>query len=477
MAITDTDERCAEQPDFNASTTSNPNIELNLGIDFGTSFTKVCFRNAGTEESEILNFSGGEQVDGALLPSSVKIGPEGSLQLDLKGDGGEGWYVFRHLKMKLAQMESLKRDDDYLGVNFNEKSVREALSSWFLATIVQKSQNWIKVNRGDLIRGRSIDWSANVGVPVEHYDSPKIKNFEKVFSVGWKWVQKDEIPGDLLSVLRHYKLDTETIHVEKSNCRPMPEVAAAVQSFVTSREASEGIYLYFDIGGGTLDGVSFNYFNPDGEKSINFYAGKVDSLGVSSVAEIFGNCADQVESILMNESIEHIEQCLKSFQLQPNLLIGKRKKVQEVVGFVVATAKEKNPQNNWEKAERYDVFGARKALVVDPETMVRLPVFVGGGGAKSKWFQDAILCTHKDFGHFNIKVPPYHLVEVPVPKDLALNGLAADSFYRFAVAYGLSVPFGEGPEIRLPCDIRQIDPAEAKKVSVPNYLDHKEKYD
>ena len=52
-----------------------------------------------------------------------------------------------------------------------------------------------------------------------------------------------------------------------------------------------------------------------------------------------------------------------------------------------------------------------------------LIVFVGGGGAGSKWYLDAIHSTHEDFQHIDAGIPCYELSEVPMPSDLDLNGL------------------------------------------------------
>ena len=80
-------------------------------------------------------------------------------------------------------------------------------------------------------------------------------------------------------------------------------------------------------------------------------------------------------------------------------------------------------------------------------------VFVGGGGAGSKWYLDAIHSTHEDFQHIDAGIPCYELSEVPMPSDLDLNGLVDNSYRRFAIAYGLSFPLGQGPEIRLPSQV------------------------
>src|SRR5947208_2119195 len=60
-------------------TTRHSTIAINLGIDFGTSFTKVCFRDVSTEESGIVTVGG--QPKNGLIPSIVVVGSGGRLGL------------------------------------------------------------------------------------------------------------------------------------------------------------------------------------------------------------------------------------------------------------------------------------------------------------------------------------------------------------------------------------------------------------
>jgi hypothetical protein len=52
---------------------------------------------------------------------------------------------------------------------------------------------------------------------------------------------------------------------------------------------------------------------------------------------------------------------------------------------------------------------------------------------------------------------PYQLTEVPLPDDFEIGDLDRRQFHRFAVACGLSVPFGERPEVKLPSQLRRPD--------------------
>ena len=164
--------------DIHATYGSPLPLAINLGIDFGTSFTKVCFRDAGTEETEVVTFDG-DTIEKAMLPSIVRIGIDGKLSLETHSQGthGDQHIHLRYLKMGLADAAMPISPPAWLGMDLNKKVAIQALSSWFLATVVSAAQKWIRENRGEYLRGRTVQWSANVGVPVEYYDSPAIDTF------------------------------------------------------------------------------------------------------------------------------------------------------------------------------------------------------------------------------------------------------------------------------------------------------------
>jgi hypothetical protein len=67
---------------------------------------------------------------------------------------------------------------------------------------------------------------------------------------------------------------------------------------------------------------------------------------------------------------------------------------------------------------------------------------------------------------------------VPKPSDLEMGKVDVADFRRFAIAYGLSVPFGEGPEIGLPSQFAEAErPRVRQPRGVVDYLDSKDAYD
>src|SRR5690606_3229132 len=73
-------------------------VAINLGIDFGTSFTKVCYRDAGTEESGVVAAGTAD----ALVPSVVVIARTGRLYLEDAARSFKSTVRIPYLKMRLA---------------------------------------------------------------------------------------------------------------------------------------------------------------------------------------------------------------------------------------------------------------------------------------------------------------------------------------------------------------------------------------
>lgn len=419
--------------------TARDSVFINLGVDFGTAFTKICYRDVGREESSIVSF-GANKADGATIPSVVSLTEDGRLRL---GNAGSPHGRIRYLKMLLADLGipgSLPRVER---VDLSTRDAVAALASWYLASVIERSQEWIVRHDAERLKGRDVKWSANVGVPVEYCDSAAIEIFENVLKVAWAWVSTKDRPIHLGDLLRRYELTKQSIANKPVDCHAVPEIAAAAQSYITSREATPDVYLYFDIGAGTVDGVAFRYEILDGARKVNFYSGRVESLGVAAVAHATGGDERALSRRAMSPSL--------SARLTPY-----GEDVQRLVGYVVMTAKKKERQSHWPS----------------------LSAFLGGGGADVRWYKDWIGATYHDFKMNRAAIPQYTLKKVPQPADLRMNGVRDGDYGRFAVAYGLSVPYGEGPDIGLPSEFPVQDPpTPVKDPNIVDYHDTKDIYE
>lgn len=438
-------------------------VAINLGIDFGTSFTKVCFRDVGTEETSVIPFEK-PVLESALIPSIVAIDGGGRLCLGDQLPPSGAITMVPYLKMRLAGLHFGKDLGVIKGVDLTDSKAIRTLSSWFLASVLKRSQDWISCNERDRLKNRTPVWSGNVGVPVEYCDSDAIRIFEEVLGIAWLWV-KSNLPETIGEAVQEYQRNVPLLREQTIDLHAVPEIAAAVHSFVISRESVPGIYVYFDIGSGTLDGVAFNLVDMWGERRINFYSGKVEPLGMSVLAsELDISATDGYGPDLVERRLQDTPSSTTE-----NFMQG----IRQLVAYVIVTAKTKDGRDWQRPLYEREFIGS-----LDPSQMVPLDVFVGGGGSLSAWYRSAIESTYREFKHYNAGIPPYRLREVPKPADLFMRGLPDAEFRRFAISYGLSIPFGEAPEVKLPS---QFGPAEGPKPWQPpgvvDYLDTKDVYD
>lgn len=440
---------------------TRPPVNINLGIDFGTSFTKVCYRDVGAEQSAVAVL--GKHGD-AMLPTVVAVSPQGKLYLGDEAPAKSRSTMIPYLKMRLAGEALGEPLPSLLGYDLNDPKSLRILSSWFLSAVILRSQEWIKKVDEERTRGRSIVWSANVGVPVEQYDSPVLSTFQEVIRVAWSWAKSGAIPVTIDQASSAYERALASPGNGVADFHAVPEIAAAVQSFISSRDARPGVYMYFDIGGGTVDGVGFHFTKRDGEPALNFYSAKVAPLGLVALGHDSQTAESEAGAIATFD--REVRRRPKHNDFAQDL--------RRLVGHVVMVAKRKD-NRDWRRTAIQDEFPDRKFIGDrDPKLLRPLIVFLGGGGATSRWYAETISSTHSRFQHDRNGVPHYGLVEVPVPKDLKMHGLDSTQFKRFAISYGLSIPIEELSAIRLPSQFSEPPPPPEWESSVGNYADSKD---
>ena len=435
-------------------------LEINLGIDFGTGFTKVCFRDLASDRSEIVTFTETDEADleQALLCTKVAILNDGTL---LTGLTAAEWAqnqkpiqkTIEFIKMRLAHLDLPEESEWRLDQvpELDDPETVENICAYFLSTVITRAQEWIQHNRADLFKNQKPRWSINTGVPVEYCDSPARRRFQQVLSLAWLLANtpSSQQPLTINSLnqlgiyLRQWKQHNED---KPLDCFTTPEISAAIWSFLSSRQAVEKFYIVFDIGDGTADGASFRYWREDGEPQVDFYSGHVQPLGVTAFSQQVAK-----ELNMPPKTIKHI---LLDWQLNkysdydnqnPVKNSNVRKKFQQLVGEIVVQGTQKHK--------------AHRPIVNRNDLGSYVEVFMGGGGSHSPFFHETIGSTYKDFRQDMAGIPPYQVRPIPVPENMSMNGISAKEFHRFSVAHGLCVPELCIPEeeqieeIRLPSQI------------------------
>jgi predicted nucleic acid-binding Zn-ribbon protein len=443
-------------------------LDLNLGIDFGTSFTKVCFRDIARDSSEIVTFTSGQaELDEALLPTKIAILADGTL---IAGLTTAEWEAFEQpiqtsvqfIKMRLADLDIPQTTDGWRLEHLPEldrADTVENLCAYYLSCVITRAQSWIRNNKPDLVLNQKLEWAANVGVPVEYCDSPALARFKKVLSLAWLLSNEPQTErftiqrlGDCLKPLRSRILNNPI------DCHAIPEISAGVWSFLNSREADEGFYVFFDVGDGTLDGVSFRYWREEGEPKVDFYSSSVQPLGVSAISKPLATELNVSEVQVKRAIFNQQNSDLAHLNSTPS-----RKQIQRLVGSVVMNG--------------YQKHGTHRPVFKTLEFQKGLSLFIGGGGGMTSFYKKAIMDTHSNFQHKNVGIPSYLQKGIPTPKDLSMSGLNTKEFHRFAVAYGLSIPDGGCPDVRLPSEMEKAEPQQLGNTSNSSRLRYEDSRD
>ena len=454
------------------------NVLINLGVDFGTRFTKVCARSDGIGTT-VVDF-GGNGLDGMLTQSAIMLGNDGNISVPTPGAPDVSENRIAYLKMALADRGDLDVKADSKRKPKESKFQEQALSGIFIAEVVRRSKEWILDSWKDEIGGREVTWSANVGLPVEHFEKDDVRaRFQEAIAVGWDWSETGIPQGKVSEILNAYENSAARKKPNESYCQAFPEIAAAIFSFATSREAAPGIYAYFDIGGGTLDGVVFNLMRIDGEEKTVFFSGHVAALGVDWVAESV--CERLANSFGENYQPERVKTILfmKRNDVIDLAFNDYTDKITKFAFGIISEAKQKDRNNNWRETKVQNFPNVRTLRGIwDDGNMDPLTVFVGGGGNTSPIYIHAL--DNAYLANDSLKnqgVPPLSLEDVPAPPDLMMRSGDSSEYHRFLIAYGLSVPFGEGPEFKLPRQVERASRPPKRVPDVPDSLDHKDIFD
>jgi hypothetical protein len=263
-------------------------IEIVLGIDFGTTSTKVVARRS--------YFSGSPAV---AMPAPVLARPEPNPhlwasrlwrtadgRLTLTPERGAG--PICAIKTRLLESEA----HDAM-----------AHAAAFLGQIIAHARGWLIEERSDFVGPRSPYWRHHFGFPAASLDDDALADrYRKVASAAVRLAEMGRAPTETEA---HDAVDAAmpcAATLARAGVLLFPEVAGATAAFATSREFSGNLNAMVDIGGGTVDVCTFNLHSPaEGERIQPIFRAAVDLLGVEpsrlcegdhGASDDFGRCLD-----------------------------------------------------------------------------------------------------------------------------------------------------------------------------------------
>lgn len=341
-------------------------------------------------------------------------------------------------------------------------------------------------NNADLVEGNDIFWTAQICVPVKYCDSPLINRFGEVFHLAWLLSEDEDLglatgipPSETIENLgKKIKALDETIKKssEEPACTAMEEIRAALFAPIASNQVGDNIEAIFDIGSGTIEGASYQLKRGESGKSkkgtsLDYFTAEVEPLGVDTISAYSGEySANTSQGLVSNDTtlqkeIDTVAQSLLR-PLNRGEFVTSKHRDQSGALKLSKEAVEARLQTKVSSQERVslklllaigDIHRLVGKVIVKPRrtkdnyrerlnNASRIDVLLSGGGSQVDLYQDAILSTYTAFNHEQAGIPKCFLNTLSLPsssEDFSMSGIDKKYFYRFGVAYGLSVSEGD----------------------------------
>ena len=383
---------------------------LTIGLDFGTSSTKVIVRMPYESTEPAVAIPAPEHCRSESHPylwrTAIWLDESGSFKAYAGGSSvlvdDLKWGMIERKTRECVVPESSRTTEDLTRID---------AATAYVAYVIRYVEGWLLRNRERLFRRRTPVWFVNVGVPASNYDDQELFGEYRLsaaaaFSLAHS---REAVCADTVKIF----LRNEDVRQAAGSAAAaadlgvaiVPEVAAGATGFAKSDESTTGLYLMVDVGAATLDVCMFrlhkNLSEPDRYLLLET---QVQALGVEAyqwfLQEGRTDCGFAAQC----------DRCLRE--------------------VIWKTKINRDPKNVcWKPGGD-------------------LPVFVIGGGARHPMHR-AVVESLAPWLQQHLGSQGIRLVPSPTPECDLPERIDDDWFDRMAVAWGLSFP---------PTDMGGIEP-------------------
>lgn len=428
---------------------------VQVGLDFGTSSTKVLFRRLDSGGAvRPIDFA--HDLSGYpsfAVPSVAVFDRTGQLLL---GDTavsllGDAWdHGITGFKMLAAGRHAERYRDAILDDRFTMHVRRvlndpaactpELLCAVFIAYVMRRARRWLEAELGRT----DIDILFNTCVPVDQrQDDAVFAAFCRIAAVA-ESLERSGTDHDTASVwlLKARKLWPDVSYDESDSGTRLfvvPEAIAATAGYLSSAAKAPGLHALVDIGAGTADVSIFNVSSSrKGGLTTLLLGARSIPLGAAVLEERVTAALGEDGSLLSREGLlealagrgAHAAKCRRVVE-------ETLRQIWNGTSQAWGAAYRKNPgQSKWSGNA--------------------VQVFISGGGALIPEAQSVFAESwQRNWG-------PYPTRPVPGP-DVGVAGVALP-FARLCVAFGLTVPRGDLGSFLMPDDVPTTNPPQAFKI-------------
>ncbi len=224
-------------------------IDLVLGIDFGTSCTKVVIGDGRHGKAFPIPF-GSPATDLASWLHPTRLGDE------------------TNLKMRLMETP-------------DDPAVRD-LVACYLATVITSARSWFKENSPGNYSRHNCSWSLNLGFPEKKVrsNSSLALAYRRCAEIALQLVALTGTPTPQMAA--RFRTGEQEIApaIPPNRIHLYPEIAAQLAGYIKSSYRQRGNLLLIDVGAGTLDVSTLIIHDNQEEDIVSFHVCDVKPLGV-----------------------------------------------------------------------------------------------------------------------------------------------------------------------------------------------------
>ena len=415
------------QSQFSKSADEADAIDTVIGLDFGTSCTKVVVRTPYERNlSYLVPFKQfAHPSNQSLLPTQLDIS-EGSYVLPVGSDIGK----FQNLKLEFINNLTRSADDNLA----QERAIA------YVARVFQYVRTWFLTNCRENYPEKCLRWWVNVGVPSATAEKDDVcELYEKTAMMAWAVSMRDEvITSDVIAKVKNDFFEGGVSDSELVDIKVCPEVAAEVVGYTQSDLRQEGLHLMVDVGAGTLDVCGFNVVHRDGITVLPIFTTSVEARGAKALhlerCDAILDAARVMHTELIKDAVAPINTGVEGYIPDHDFF---KKKMGEREGTFYNHCLIQIKQAILDLKKRHDPRSNKWTS--------KLPLFLCGGGSQIDFFKR----LHADISQWMVDHGINRgltLIQLPKPEEL-ISEAGEDSHYRFGVAWGLSYAPWEMDEV------------------------------
>lgn len=394
-------------------TDSNPpnkgKIQLVIGLDFGTAFTKTVIGERRVQYAVPFKHHT-SSINPYLLPTVLSVHDDKTCQLGISNLSGQ---PIEEMKMRLI------KGDFSLDAKIH--------CAAFLALVLRHVKKWLFETHDSIYGDRAIEWFVNMGLPTASFDNPKLADiYREIIDVAWKASIHPE-PVHLQRINDYFKGVVTVPAAISSQWLPsdrftvFPEFAVQLMGYIQSPQRQNDLHALVDVGAGTLDFTIFNvHENINGENLFPIFAQEVKPLGTQFFIQHRLEFA-RPNSIWQPSPYENVP---SDSDFEQHLSLKKSELREYDKPFRREIANLIGENFNLTKKDIYPE---------SPKWQSGVPTFLCGGGATVGFYRNI-------FNSFKNERPPYKIKSrsLNVPEDLRASSILQKDYDRLSVAYGLS---------------------------------------